>query len=85
MLVVLFWGVLGSIGAIPFIFSSQPDLSLTDSVFESFSALTTTGATVLVGLDSLPKAILFYRHLLQWLGGMGVEGGQKIGNTQEMG
>ncbi|MCG9719902.1 TrkH family potassium uptake protein [Shewanella sp. Isolate7] len=72
MLVVLFWGVLGSIGAVPFIFSSQPDLSLTDSFFESFSALTTTGATVLVGLDSLPKAILFYRHLLQWLGGMGI-------------
>jgi len=72
LLVVLFWGVLGSIGAVPFIFSSQPDLSLTDSFFESFSALTTTGATVIVGLDSLPKAILFYRHLLQWLGGMGI-------------
>jgi len=57
---------------VPFIFSSQPDLSLTDSFFESFSALTTTGATVIVGLDSLPKAILFYRHLLQWLGGMGI-------------
>jgi trk system potassium uptake protein TrkH len=72
LLVVLFWGVLGSIGAVPFIFSNQPDLSITDSFFESFSALTTTGATVIVGLDSLPKAILFYRHLLQWLGGMGI-------------
>ncbi len=72
LLVVLFWGVLGSIGAVPFIFTSQPDLSITDSFFESFSALTTTGATVIVGLDSLPKAILFYRHLLQWLGGMGI-------------
>ncbi|WP_394148604.1 TrkH family potassium uptake protein [Shewanella atlantica] len=72
LLVVLFWGVLGSIGAVPFIFSDQPDLSMTDSFFESFSALTTTGATVIVGLDSLPKAILFYRHLLQWLGGMGI-------------
>ncbi|BAJ00026.1 TrkH family potassium uptake protein [Shewanella violacea] len=72
LLVVLFWGVLGSIGAVPFIFSSQPDLSITDSFFESFSALTTTGATVIVGLDYLPKAILFYRHLLQWLGGMGI-------------
>ncbi|WP_305847125.1 potassium transporter TrkG, partial [Zoogloea sp. LCSB751] len=57
---------------LPFIFSSQPDLSWTDSFFESFSALTTTGATVIVGLDSLPKAILFYRHMLQWLGGMGI-------------
>ncbi len=72
LLVVLFWGVLGSIGAVPFIFSSQPDLSITDSFFESFSALTTTGATVIVGLDYLPKSILFYRHLLQWLGGMGI-------------
>ncbi|WP_220737789.1 TrkH family potassium uptake protein [Shewanella sp. c952] len=72
LLVVLFWVVLGSIGAVPFIFSGQPSLSLTDSFFESFSALTTTGATVIVGLDTLPKAILFYRHLLQWLGGMGI-------------
>ncbi|MBV7315572.1 TrkH family potassium uptake protein [Shewanella sp. NIFS-20-20] len=72
LIVVLFWGVLGSIGALPFIFSNQPDLSVTDSFFESFSALTTTGATVIVGLDTLPKAILFYRHLLQWLGGMGI-------------
>ncbi|MBT1446265.1 TrkH family potassium uptake protein [Shewanella sp. JM162201] len=72
LIVVLFWTVLGSIGALPFIFSSTPDLSWTDSFFESFSALTTTGATVIVGLDSLPKAILFYRHLLQWLGGMGI-------------
>ncbi len=40
--------------------------------FESFSALTTTGATVIVGLDDLPKAILFYRQFLQWFGGMGI-------------
>ncbi|WP_025823010.1 TrkH family potassium uptake protein [Shewanella marina] len=72
LIVTLFWTVLGFIGTLPFIFSSQPDLSYTDSVFESFSALTTTGATVIVGLDDLPKAILFYRHLLQWLGGMGI-------------
>ncbi|MCF1427887.1 MAG: TrkH family potassium uptake protein [Shewanella sp.] len=72
LIVVLFWTVLGLIGTLPFIFSSQPELSWTDSIFESFSALTTTGATVIVGLDSLPKAILFYRHLLQWLGGMGI-------------
>ncbi|BDM62561.1 Trk system potassium uptake protein [Shewanella sp. NFH-SH190041] len=72
LIVVLFWTVLGLIGTLPFIFSHQPDLSWTDSIFESFSGLTTTGATVIVGLDSLPKAILFYRHLLQWLGGMGI-------------
>jgi trk system potassium uptake protein len=72
LIVVLFWVVLGTIGAIPFIFSEKPNLSVTDSFFESFSALTTTGATLIVGLDSLPKAILIYRHLLQWLGGMGI-------------
>ncbi|GGP98294.1 TrkH family potassium uptake protein [Shewanella ulleungensis] len=72
LIVVLFWTVLGSIGALPFIFANEPDLSWTDSFFESFSALTTTGATVIVGLDDLPKSILFYRHLLQWMGGMGI-------------
>ena len=72
LIVVLFWTVLGSVGALPFLFSEQPCLSLTDAFFESFSGLTTTGATVLVGLDTLPKAILFYRQMLQWLGGMGI-------------
>jgi trk system potassium uptake protein TrkH len=47
-------------------------MSLTDSIFESMSGLTTTGATVITGLDFLPKSILFYRQQLQWLGGMGI-------------
>ena len=47
-------------------------MSFTDAVFESMSGLTTTGATVLTGLDSLPKSILYYRQQLQWLGGMGI-------------
>jgi len=72
VVVVMFWLALGSVGAVPFILSDRPDMTLADSVFESFSALTTTGATVITGLDDLPKAILFYRHLLQWLGGMGI-------------
>ncbi|BET98041.1 Trk system potassium transporter TrkH [Xenorhabdus taiwanensis] len=72
LIVVLFWTVLGSVGALPFIFSEKPNLSVTDAFFESFSGLTTTGATTLVGLDSLPRAILFYRQMLQWLGGMGI-------------
>ncbi|MBS6058924.1 MAG: potassium transporter [Pantoea sp.] len=72
LIVVLFWTVLGSVGAMPFIFAEHPNLSVTDAFFESFSGLTTTGATTLVGLDSLPKAILFYRQMLQWLGGMGI-------------
>ncbi len=56
---VLFWTVLGSVGALPFIFAEQPNLTVTDAFFESFSGLTTTGATTPVGLDSLPHAILF--------------------------
>ncbi|MDW6002437.1 TrkH family potassium uptake protein [Vibrio mangrovi] len=72
LIVVLFWTVIGSAGSIPFFISENPNISLTDSFFESFSALTTTGATVIVGLDELPKAILFYRQFLQWFGGMGI-------------
>mgnify|MGYP000368445389 CR=1 FL=1 len=72
LIVVLFWTVLGSVGAMPFIFAEMPNLTITDAFFESFSGLTTTGATTLVGLDSFPKAILFYRQMLQWLGGMGI-------------
>ncbi|MGL5007288.1 MAG: Trk system potassium transporter TrkH [Plesiomonas sp.] len=72
IIVVLFWTVLGSVGALPFIFATELPISLTDAFFESFSGLTTTGATVIVGLDTLPKALLFYRQMLQWLGGMGI-------------
>ncbi len=72
LIVVLFWVVIGSAGSIPFILSEQLVMSATDAFFESFSALTTTGATVISGLDGLPKAILFYRQLLQWFGGMGI-------------
>ncbi|AIQ99351.1 Trk system potassium transporter TrkH [Pluralibacter gergoviae] len=72
LIVVLFWTVLGSVAALPFIFAEQPHLTITDAFFESFSGLTTTGATTLVGLDSLPHAILFYRQMLQWFGGMGI-------------
>lgn len=71
-IVVLFWVVLGSLGAIPFILSEKPDLSLASAFFESFSGLTTTGATVIIGLDELPKSILYYRQQLHWLGGMGI-------------
>lgn len=71
VVVVLFWTVLGVFGAIPFYLSTE-NLSLTDAVFESISGLTTTGATVIFGLDDLPKSILYYRQQLQWLGGMGI-------------
>lgn len=72
VIVVLFWSVLGLFGAIPLYLSPQPSVSLTDAIFEAISGLTTTGATVLTGLDTLPKSILYYRQQLQWLGGMGI-------------
>lgn len=72
LVVVLFWTVLGLGGSLPLVMSSGVQLTWTDAVFESMSGLTTTGATVIVGLDALPKSILFYRQELQWLGGMGI-------------
>jgi trk system potassium uptake protein TrkH len=72
VIVVLFWAGLGVAGGVPLMLSDQPQISVTDAVFESISGLTTTGATVITGLDTLPKSILFYRQLLQWLGGMGI-------------
>ncbi|MBX2881317.1 MAG: TrkH family potassium uptake protein [Granulosicoccus sp.] len=72
LVVVLFWAVLGIFGGLPFYLYSPLDLSIAAAVFESMSGLTTTGATVIVGLDLLPKCILFYRQQMQWLGGMGI-------------
>ena len=72
LLVTLFWVVLGLAGAMPLVLSTNPIMSATDAIFESFSGLTTTGATVITGLDDLPASILFYRQQLQWLGGMGI-------------
>lgn len=72
VVVVLFWLVLGFAGALPFYLYENLDVSITDAVFESISGLTTTGATVLIGLEDLPHSILFYRQELQWLGGMGI-------------
>ena len=72
IIVAVFWLVLGLSGSLPFMLSESPHMSLTDSVFESVSALTTTGATVITGIDDLPHSILFYRQQLQWMGGMGI-------------
>lgn len=72
VIVVLFWVVLGTVGAIPFWMPDEHTLSFTDAMFESFSGLTTTGATILVGIDELPHAYRYYRQQLQWLGGMGI-------------
>lgn len=72
LVTALFWTVLGLFGSLPFLFSNGLDLSFTNAVFESLSGLTTTGATVITGLDTLPKSILYYRQQLQWLGGIGI-------------
>lgn len=71
LVTVLIYVVLGLCGAVPFYLSAET-LSFTDAVFESLSGLTTTGATALVGLDDMPRALLYYRQQLQWLGGMGI-------------
>ena len=72
LVVVSFWFVLSLFATIPFLLSESLRMSFSDAFFESMSGLTTTGATVLAGLDDLPKAILYYRQQLQWLGGMGI-------------
>jgi trk system potassium uptake protein TrkH len=64
--------VLGLAGAVPLLISDRPDLTLTDAVFEAVSGFTTTGATVLVGLEKLPISILYFRQQIQWLGGIGI-------------
>ena len=72
VITVLFWLVLAFSGSVPLYIADQPALSYTDAFFESLSGWTTTGATVITGLDDLPKSILWYRQQLQWLGGMGI-------------
>ena len=72
LVTTLFYLGLGMFGAIPFWLGDALQLSFTDAVFESISGLTTTGATTIVGLDQLPKSLLIYRQMLQWMGGMGI-------------
>lgn len=71
LLTVSVWFVLPAFAAIPMVVG-PPYLTWTDAFFESMSGLTTTGATVISGLDDLPRGILLWRGLLQWLGGVGI-------------
>jgi len=71
VLVPAVWLGLVIFGALPFAFS-ELNLSYTDAFFESMSGLTTTGSTVIVGLDAIPPGLLLWRSLLQWLGGIGI-------------
>lgn len=67
----LAWLVVATFGALPLAFSDL-DLTFTDAFFESMSGVTTTGATVILGLDRAPPGILLWRSILQWLGGIGI-------------
>ena len=71
LLTSLSWITIAIFGSLPFVFSSL-NLSFTDAFFESMSGITTTGSTIITNLDSTPKAILLWRALLQWLGGIGI-------------
>jgi trk system potassium uptake protein len=68
---VLAWVSVAAVGALPLAFSPL-GLSYTDAFFETMSGLTTTGSTVMVGLDTMPESILLWRALMQWLGGVGI-------------
>jgi trk system potassium uptake protein TrkH len=72
LITALFWLVLALFGSLPFIFFGATELSMVDAFFEALSGLTTTGATVLVDLDQLPRSLLYYRQQLHWLGGIGI-------------
>jgi trk system potassium uptake protein TrkH len=71
LLVVVMWTAIPAFATLPLLLV-LPNLSFTDAYFETMSGLTTTGATVLTGLDSMPQAINLWRHELVWMGGMGI-------------
>ena len=71
LLTSLSWISIAIFGSLPFIFSNL-ELSITDAIFESMSGITTTGSTIIINLNDSPKAILFWRAILQWLGGIGI-------------
>ena len=71
LLTALSWLSVALFGSLPFIFSNV-EFSFTNAFFESMSGITTTGSTIIPNLESIPKGILFWRAILQWLGGIGV-------------
>ncbi len=70
LVVVACWAAVCLAGSFPFILGL--DASIADAIFESTSGITTTGATVFSGLDTMPISILWYRQQLQWMGGLGI-------------
>lgn len=71
LIVTLTWVVISVFGTLPYFFSPHYT-TITDAFFESFSGFTTTGASVIADLTSVPKSILFWRSMSQWIGGMGI-------------
>jgi trk system potassium uptake protein TrkH len=71
LLVTLAWVLMSASAAVPLLIA-LPELGVTDAYFEAVSGLTTTGATVLTGLDNLPPSINLWRHTLHWFGGIGI-------------
>lgn len=70
IVVALIWSAMSTLGSVPLMLGLE--ISFADALFESASGFTTTGATVVVGLDGLPPSLLIYRQEMQWLGGIGV-------------
>ena len=71
LLTALSWLSIAIFGSLPFVFSNL-DFSFTNAFFESMSGITTTGSTIIPNLEDMPKSILLWRAILQWLGGIGI-------------
>jgi len=71
LLTALSWLSIAIFGSLPFVFSNL-DFSFTNAFFESMSGITTTGSTIISNLEDMPKSILLWRAILQWLGGIGI-------------
>ena len=71
LLTALSWLSVAIFGSLPFFFSNL-DFSFTNAFFESMSGITTTGSTIIANLENMPKSILLWRAILQWLGGIGI-------------
>tara|TARA_Y100000591_G_scaffold167485_1_gene144458 strand:+ start:43 stop:1482 length:1440 start_codon:yes stop_codon:yes gene_type:complete len=71
LLTALSWLSIAIFGSLPFVFSNV-EFSFTNAFFESMSGITTTGSTIIPNLESIPKGILLWRAILQWLGGIGI-------------
>lgn len=71
LIVTLSWIIFSVFGSLPFVISGEIP-SYTDAFFETMSGFTTTGASILTDIESLPHGLLFWRSMTQWLGGMGI-------------